>query len=82
MEIGSGKELEHLAQNRKLITDADFMEAMERRRTIRVFQDNHIVDSGGTIVRFDEQCVVIQSGVSQIAYHDRNVCEFFESRGR
>lgn len=69
-----------MAQTRRLLTDLDFHEAMERERTIRVFQDDLVVGSGGTIIRFDETIVVIQSGVSDIAYHPRNRCEFFELR--
>ncbi|WP_166238966.1 hypothetical protein [Paenibacillus turpanensis] len=69
-----------MAQNRKLTTDQDFSEAMEKERGIRVFKDDLIVDSGGTIIRFDEETVVIQSGVSDVTYHSRTSCEFFEMR--
>lgn len=71
-----------MARNRKLITDRDFQEAMERETSIRVFQDDHIIDSGGTVVRFDERTVVVQSGVSELAYHRREQCEFFEMAKR
>ena len=71
-----------MALNRRLITDTDFQEALERRLAIRVFQDDHIVDSGSVIVRFDDQTVVTQSGVSDIHYHPRTECEFFEIRRR
>lgn len=64
--------------NRRLITDADFQEAMERQLRMRVFKDDHIADSGGIILRFDDNTVVIQSSVSELAYHDRRACEFFE----
>lgn len=69
-----------MAQNRRLETDADFAEAMERRMSIRVFRDDHVVDAGGNIIRFDDETVVIQSGVSDIAYHDRSLCKFFTMR--
>lgn len=71
-----------MAQNRRLLTDQDFKEAMERQTAIRVFQDDHVVASGGVITRFDEQSVVLQSGVSDISYHQRELCEFFEMRKR
>lgn len=71
-----------MAQTRRLLTDSDFHEAMEHERHIRVFQDDLVVSSGGTIIRFDETTVVIQSGVSDIAYHPRKQCEFFEWRKR
>ena len=67
-----------MARNRKLSTDADFQEAMEQQMPIRVFQDEHMVDAGGVIIRFDEEKIVIQSSVSEMAYYDRNACEFFE----
>ncbi len=71
-----------MAPNRKLITDRDFQEAMEKQVSIRVFQDDHVVDSGGTIIRFDERDVVVQTRVSQLAYHRRELCEFYEMRKR
>lgn len=71
-----------MAQHRRLLTDQDFSEAQERQFRIRVFKDDHIIDTGGVIVRFDEQTVVIQSSVSDVAYHARKDCEFFELRKR
>jgi hypothetical protein len=71
-----------MANNRRLMTDADFQEAMDLHRVIRVFQDDLIVSTGGTIIRFDDETVVIQSGVSDIHYHPRVRCEFFEQRRR
>ncbi|SFB62055.1 hypothetical protein SAMN05216312_12014 [Cohnella sp. OV330] len=64
--------------NRRLFTDADFQEAMERQLRMRVFKNDHIVDSGGVILRFDDNTVVIQTSVSELAYHNRRDCEFFE----
>ncbi|MDF2960595.1 MAG: hypothetical protein K0S39_2330 [Paenibacillus sp.] len=63
--------------SRRLVTDRDFQEAMDRQIRIRVFQDDHVVDSGGIITRFDDKTVVTQSGVSDISYHERTLCEFF-----
>ncbi|MFH5184950.1 hypothetical protein ACHHV8_21170 [Paenibacillus sp. TAB 01] len=69
-----------MAHNRKLISDQDFQEAMDRQFAIRVFQDDHVVDSGGTISRFDDQIVVVQSSLSELGYHSRKACEFFGMR--
>ncbi|PAF31755.1 hypothetical protein [Paenibacillus sp. 7516] len=66
--------------NRRLETEADFQEAMELQHQIRVFKDNHQIDSGGVIIRFDSQTIVVQSSVSELAYHSRTACEFFEIR--
>ncbi|MCG7384205.1 hypothetical protein [Paenibacillus sp. ACRRY] len=66
--------------NRRLETEADFQEAMELQHKIRVFKDNHQIDSGGVIIRFDSQTIVVQSSVSELAYHSRAACEFFEIR--
>jgi hypothetical protein len=69
-----------MAYTQKLFTDQEFAEAMERQSRIRVFQHDHVVGNGGVITRFDDTIVVIQSGVSDIAYHQRADCEFFELR--
>ncbi|QTH41832.1 hypothetical protein J4772_30630 [Cohnella sp. LGH] len=71
-----------MALNIRLITDEDFQEALDKQALIRVFKDDHIIDSGGIIVRFDDRTVVIQTGVGDLAYHDRTVCEIFELRNR
>jgi len=71
-----------VALNIRLITDEDFQEALDKQALIRVFKDDHIIDSGGIIVRFDDRTVVIQTGVGDLAYHDRTVCEIFELRNR
>ncbi|WP_019007510.1 hypothetical protein [Cohnella laeviribosi] len=71
-----------MAINRRLQTDADFAEAKERQLAVRVFKDDHMIDSGGVILRFDNQTVVIQSGVGDLAYHPRPDCEFFELKKR
>lgn len=68
--------------NRRLVTDFDLQDAMDRQFGIRVFENDHIVHSGGVILRFDDRTVVIQAGVSDIAYFARDGCEFFELRKR
>jgi hypothetical protein len=71
-----------MARNRKLITDQDLQEAMDRHASIRVFQDDHVVDSGGVVIRFTDTDVVIQNKVSELAYYRRDLCEFFEMAKR
>ncbi|MCC3376835.1 hypothetical protein [Cohnella sp. REN36] len=71
-----------MAINRRLTTDPDFQEALDKQLRVRVFQDDHIIEAGGILLRFDEDTVVIQSGVSDIAYHARKACEFFELKRR
>ncbi|MBH5317495.1 hypothetical protein I6N90_06655 [Paenibacillus sp. GSMTC-2017] len=66
----------------KLMTDSDFQEVLDKQVKVRVFKDNHIVDASSLIVRFDERLVVTQSGVSDLMYHNRGECEFFELRKR
>lgn len=66
------------AVNRRLVTDYDLQDAMERQIGIRVFEHDHIVHSGGAILRFDDRTVVIQAGVSDLSYFKRADCEFFE----
>ncbi len=69
-----------MASNRRLDTELDFQEAMERERTVRVFRDDEMVNAGGLIVRFEASMVAIQSSVSDLDYYDRQACEFFELR--
>ena len=69
-----------MVRNCRLITEQDLQEALENEAAIRVFKDDHMIDSGGVIVRFDDATVVIQSGVSELAYHSRELCEFFEMK--
>ncbi|WP_256758600.1 hypothetical protein [Cohnella sp. WQ 127256] len=71
-----------MAQSIRLLTDQDFEEAMLRQAQLRVFKNDHIIDTGGIIVRYDSQTIVIQSGVGDMAYHAREACEFFELRKR
>ncbi|EFM10314.1 conserved hypothetical protein [Paenibacillus curdlanolyticus YK9] len=68
--------------NRRLHTDSDFQEALDRQIKLRVFRDDHMIENGGTLVRFDDSTVVIQSSVSDLAYYTRSECEFFELRKR
>jgi len=69
-----------MAVNRRLETDEDFAEAQEKQLRLRVFRDDHLVDAGSVIVRFDADTVVLQSAVGDLAYHPRSRCEFFELR--
>jgi hypothetical protein len=71
-----------MAQNRRLESDKDFQEAMEKQHSIRVFQDDHIVDSDSVIIRFTDDFIVTQSSVSEITYHHRKHCEFFGKRSK
>jgi len=71
-----------MAQTIRLTTDLDFEEAMEKQSRLRVFKNDHIIDSNGVIVRFNEGMVVVQSGIGDLAYHSRLDCEFFELRKR
>lgn len=64
--------------NRRLTTDQDFSEALECQLRVRVFQDGQLIGLGGTIIRFDDQTIVVQTDISDLAYHPRNLCEFFE----
>ena len=66
--------------NRPLLTDSDFQEAIDRKLPVRVFQDDHLVNSGATVIRFTDSDVVIQSRVSDLTYYSRSRCEFFEVR--
>lgn len=64
--------------NRPLVTDNDLQEAIDRKLPVRVFKDDHMVNSGATLVRFTDTDVVIQSRVSDLTYYSRRECEFFE----
>ena len=65
---------------RPLITDQDFQEAVDLKYRIRIFKDNHLIDSGTIVIRFTDETIITQSGVSTIGYHIREECEFFEVR--
>ncbi|CAM4484984.1 hypothetical protein FHS16_004940 [Paenibacillus endophyticus] len=71
-----------MAINRRLSTDLDFEEVLEQQQRIRVFQNNQLIDASSLVVRFDDSIIVTQSGVSDIAYHNRKDCEFFVLRKR
>ncbi|KAA9004093.1 hypothetical protein F4V43_11860 [Paenibacillus spiritus] len=64
--------------NRPLLNDSDFQEAMDRRLPVRVFENDHLVLSGGTVVRFTDSDIIIQNRVSDLTYYSRRSCEFFE----
>ncbi len=66
-----------MARTRKLMTDRDFTDAMEKQFAIQVFEDDHLISAGGRIIRYDDNQVVIQRSISEIDYHDRDSCDFF-----
>ncbi|WP_110934202.1 hypothetical protein [Paenibacillus bouchesdurhonensis] len=63
---------------RRLITEQDLQTAMDLGLRIRVFRDNHLIESGSIIIRLTEDTVITQSSVSDLTYHNRNNCQFFE----
>jgi len=67
-----------MARNNRLVTDRDLQEAIERETPVRVFQNDEMVEAGSRIIRFDDNIVVTQSGVSEISHHRRDESEFFE----
>ncbi|MDO3408662.1 hypothetical protein QWJ34_02670 [Saccharibacillus sp. CPCC 101409] len=69
-----------MATNRKLETERDFQEAMDNERTVRVFQNDDMINPGGLIIRFDDSMIAVQSSVSDLDYYDRRTCEFYELR--
>ncbi|MFC5528706.1 hypothetical protein [Cohnella yongneupensis] len=71
-----------MAQSIRLETDQDFEEAVQRHASVRVFKNDHMIDSGGIILRFDDNIVVVQTSVSELTYHSRKECEFFMVRQR
>ncbi|WP_068774817.1 hypothetical protein [Paenibacillus sp. FJAT-26967] len=71
-----------MAHNMRLLTDDDFQDAMDRRYLVRVFKNDHIVDSDAVISRFDDTLIVVQTRVSELTYHDRKSCEFFTMKKR
>lgn len=68
--------------NRRLTTDQDFQDALDRQLRIRVFHNSHMVESGAIIVRFTEDKIITQTSVSDLTYHSRQECEFFELKKR
>ncbi|MNY73771.1 hypothetical protein D3C86_2126400 [compost metagenome] len=71
-----------MARNQRLVTDADFQEVVDRQAVVRVFKDDHIVDSNAFVLRFSDTTVVVQTRVSELTYYDREACEFFEMKRR
>ncbi len=66
--------------NRRLITDYDFEEAVNKNKPIRVFQNDQIADNKTYIIRFDDDIIATQSEYGDVTYHRRNDCEFFVLR--
>lgn len=71
-----------MAINRRLNSDRDFEEVIAQQLRIRVFENNQLIDSSSLVVRYDDNIIVTQSGVSDIAYHNRKECEFFVLKKR
>ncbi|WP_068787302.1 hypothetical protein [Paenibacillus phocaensis] len=65
---------------RELFTDLDFQEALDRKLRIRVFRDDHMIDNGSIVIRFTDDTIITQAGVSELSYHPRRECQFFELR--
>lgn len=65
---------------RPLLTDKDFQEAMDLQYKVRVFLNDQMIDSGTFIIRFTDETIVTQSGVSSVDYYKRTECEFYEVR--
>ncbi|GAB6931228.1 hypothetical protein JCM10914A_52110 [Paenibacillus sp. JCM 10914] len=65
---------------RPLMTDPDFQEVMDQGIPIRIFKDNHLIESGSRVIRFTDDTIITQSSVSSLGYHKREECEFFEVR--
>ncbi|ANS73517.1 hypothetical protein AWM70_02075 [Paenibacillus yonginensis] len=65
---------------RELLTDADFEEAAEQKQRIRVFRDDHMIDSNTVVIRFTSDTIITQSSVSDMSYHSRRECQFYEIR--
>jgi hypothetical protein len=65
---------------RELLTDADFEEAAQRKPHIRVFRDDHMIDSNTIVIRYTDETIITQSGVSDVTYHPRRECQFYEIR--
>ncbi|RCX15358.1 hypothetical protein DFP94_11542 [Fontibacillus phaseoli] len=63
---------------RRLLTEQDFQEALDRQLRIRVFRNDHMVDNNTLIIRFTDETVITQTGVSELTYHSRRDSQFFE----
>ncbi|MFU1796008.1 hypothetical protein ACM1RC_19275 [Paenibacillus azoreducens] len=69
-----------MATIRELLSDADFAEAERRKLPIRVFRDDLLIDSATYIIRFTDTTIITQSDVSDVTYHSRRECQFYELR--
>ncbi|MBA9088141.1 hypothetical protein FHR92_004637 [Fontibacillus solani] len=63
---------------RRLFTDHDFHEAVDRKLHIRIFRDSHLIEADSFVVRFTDETIITQSSVSDLTYHPRKECQFFE----
>ncbi|MBE9913960.1 hypothetical protein G8C92_07915 [Paenibacillus donghaensis] len=69
-----------MATIRELLSDADFEEAERKKLPIRVFRDDLLIDSATYIIRFTDNMIITQSDVSDVTYHSRRECQFYELR--
>ena len=65
---------------RELLTDADFDEALEHKIKIRVFKSDHLIDSSTVVIRYTGETIITQSSLSDVTYHSRMECQFYEIR--
>lgn len=63
---------------RRLFTDEDFQEAVQRKLHVRIFRDDHLIEANSFVIRFTDETVITQSNVSDMTYHPRKTCSFFE----
>ncbi|MDR0271399.1 hypothetical protein [Paenibacillus sp.] len=69
-----------MATIRELLSDADFEEAEHKKFPIRVFRDDLLIDSATYIIRFTDTTIITQTDVSDVTYHSRRECQFYELR--
>ncbi|MEC0242336.1 hypothetical protein P4H66_21240 [Paenibacillus dokdonensis] len=67
-----------MATIQELLTDADFQEAEQKKLPIRVFRDDHLIDSLTYVIRFTDTTIITQKDVSDMTYHSRKECQFYE----
>ncbi|GIP27011.1 hypothetical protein J23TS9_21410 [Paenibacillus sp. J23TS9] len=67
-----------MATIQELLTDADFQEAEQKKLPIRVFRDDHLIDSLTYVIRFTDTTIITQKDVSDMTYHSRGECQFYE----
>ncbi|MNI30249.1 hypothetical protein D3C73_840900 [compost metagenome] len=63
---------------RRLFSDQDFQEAVDQKLHIRIFRDNHLIEADSFVIRYTDETIITQSRVSDLTYHPRKECQFFE----